>query len=135
MKVLIVESDPDLGRLWQRHLMRHGMDVRVETGQARAVLVLQVWPVDVIVLNLVLAEGSALAVADYACYRHPEAHVIFVNNTSFFSDGSIFKLCANARAYVQSSTPPEDLAAMVAYYGRPALLDDGGPPAEIAPDA
>jgi len=47
---------------------------------------------DVIVLDLALEEGSALAVADFASYRHPDARVIFVTNASFFSDGSIF-LC------------------------------------------
>jgi len=65
----------------------------------------------------VLENGSALAVADYANYRQPDARVIFVTNTSFFSDGSIFAHSANARAFVPSGTPPEDLAAMVEHYG------------------
>jgi len=43
-----------------------------------------------------------------------------VTNTSFFSDGSIFQVSNNACAYVQSETPPEDLAAMVEHYARPA---------------
>jgi CheY-like chemotaxis protein len=70
----------------------------------------------IIILDLVLAEGSALAVADYANYRCPGTQVIFVTNTNFFSDGSIFSHAANARAFVQRATPPEDLAAMVAHY-------------------
>ncbi len=128
MNVLIVESDPDLGRLWQRHMARQGLIARLEVGQTQAILVLQAMQFDVIVLDLVLQEGSALAVADYASYRHPEAQIVFVNSTSFFSDGSIFELCANARAYVQTGTPPEDLAAMVAHYGRhaPGMRPDSG---------
>jgi len=120
MKVLIVESDPDLGALWQSHMQRHGMDVRLVAGQARAIGALQTQVFDIIVLNLVLTQGSALAVADFASYRHPDSQIVFVTNTSFFSDGSIFAHCANARALVQSDTPAEDLANMVAHYGRPA---------------
>lgn len=74
---------------------------------------------EIIVLDLVLDNGSALAVADFASYRRPDARVIFVTNTSFFSDGSIFAHSPNACAYVQSETPPEDLAAMVEHYAAP----------------
>jgi len=121
MKVLIVESSPDLGHVWQRHLERQGINVRLEHGQCGAAAALSAQYFEVIILNLVLNEGSALAVADLASYRHPQTQVIFVTNTSFFSDGSVFALCANARAFVQSDTPPEDLVAMVEHYGRIAI--------------
>lgn len=120
MKVLIVESDPHLGRLWQRHMDRHGMTTRLEQGQPGAVSALQTQFFDIIVLDLVLTRGSALAIADFASYRHPDTQIVFVTNTSFFSDGSIFAINANARVLLQSDTPPEDLTAMVAHYGRPA---------------
>lgn len=120
MRVLIVESNPELGRLWQRHLERQGSEVTLAATQEDAVVVLQQSTVDVIVLDLVLEQGSAFAVADFASYRQPDASVIFVTNTTFFSDGSIFALMPNARAFVQSETPPADLAAMVEHYGRAA---------------
>ena len=72
---------------------------------------------DILILNLLLSDGSALAVADYASYRLPETRIIFVTNTTFFSDGSIFSFAPNACAFVQTATPPEDLAAMVEHYG------------------
>lgn len=125
MNVLIVESDADLGRLWQRHMERQGLTVRLEDGQARAISALREVQFGVIVLDLALREGSALAVADYASYRHPQVQIILVNSTSFFSDGSIFALCANARAYVQTGTPPQDLAAMALHYGRDTHVDAG----------
>ncbi|WP_146346174.1 response regulator transcription factor [Falsiphaeobacter marinintestinus] len=116
MNVLIVESSPDLGSLWQRHLERQGADVRLARTQEDAILALYGTDFDILVLDLVLEQGSALAVADFASYRRPEARVIFVTNTTFFSDGSIFAHSPNACAYVQSGTPPEDLAAMVEHY-------------------
>ena len=116
MNVLIVQSAPDLGLLWQRHLQRCGMRVRVVESQDAATDALNGYAPDVIILDLVLQAGSALAVADYANYRRPESRVIFVTNTRFFSDGSIFSHVTNACAFVQSATPPEDLAAMVEHY-------------------
>ncbi|MEO9648573.1 MAG: response regulator [Roseobacter sp.] len=117
MKVLIVESENGLANIWQRHLQRLGMDVARSRGQADAIGHLSTHETDVIIMDIMLAEGSALAVADYASYRVPDAQVIFVTNTSFFSDGSIFSFAPNACAFVQSATPPEDLAAMVEHYG------------------
>ena len=116
-RVLIVESVPELATVWYRHLVRQGMQVTSVTGQDMAIAHLSEKDTDIIIRDLVIEEGCALAISDYANYRQPDARVIFVTNTSFFSDGSIFAHSANARAFVQSSTPPEDLAAMVAHYG------------------
>lgn len=117
MRVLIVESDPALGWLWKRHLERTGSVVALATTQEDAISTLTGSLIDIIILDLVIECGSAFAVADFAAYRLPEAKVIFVTNTSFFSDGSIFQHIPNACAYVQTYTPPDDLAAMVEHYG------------------
>ncbi len=125
MRVLIVESEPELAGLWCRHLQRLNMDVRVATTQAEATRqIAQTYP-EIMILDLVLANGSALAVSDFASYRSPDTQVIFVTDTSFFSDGSIFAHAQNACAFVQSETPPDDLAAMIEYYA-------ARPPARIA---
>ena len=117
MDVLIVESRPELGLVWKRHLERQGYGVTQVRDQDEAVDHLSSASADIIVLDLVLEQGSALAVADFASFRHPAARVIFVTDTSFFSDGSIFNHASNACAFLPSGTPPEDLAAMVAHYG------------------
>ncbi len=116
MKVLVVESNFDLCQIWCRHLTRLGITTRCVQTQAEAVAAIRDGSFDAIVLDLVLKDGSAFAVADYASYRLPEARVIFVTNTTFFSDGSIFNHMPNACAFVQSETPPEDLAAIVEHY-------------------
>ncbi len=116
-RVLIVESVSELATVWRSHLVRQGMKVTDATDQDSAIEHLSQNDTDIIILDLVIDDGSALAIADYANYRQPNARVIFVTNTSFFSDGSIFAHSANARAFVQSNTPPEDLAAMVEHYG------------------
>ena len=116
MKVLIVESEYELGLVWRRALERFGVKVVLVADQSTAVQALQNQHFDLIVLDLVLENGSPFTISDFANYRRPAAQVMFVTNTSFFSDGSIFKHCSNACAYVQSATPPEDIAMMVIHY-------------------
>lgn len=120
MQVLIVESSPELGKIWKRHLERQGVEVVLASGQREAIKYLLQFAPDLIVLDLILEEGSAFAIADYANYRHPETRVIFTTNVSFFSDGSIFQHVANACAFLPKRVDPEDLSAMVAHYGHPA---------------
>jgi DNA-binding response OmpR family regulator len=116
MRVLIVESNPNLGRIWSRHLARMGCDVLQVSGQVDAIDALEQQDYSAIVLNLVLEGESAFAVADYASYKRPHAKVVFVTDTTFFSDGSIFALVPNACAFVRQQTPPDDLAAIVTHY-------------------
>lgn len=116
--VLIVASNSGLSRIWARHLRRQGLDVIVLRSQSEAVTFLRSVTPDVIVLDLMLEDGSAIAVADFASYRHPDARIVFVTRSTFFSDGSLFAHIPNAAAILQEQTPPNDLAAIVAYHGR-----------------
>lgn len=117
MHILVVEEKSDLGRIWAGHLEREGHSVDLVGTQAEAIEILRHRDVHVIVLDVVLPGGSALAIADFASYRQPEAKVVFVTNTTFFSDGSIFRHAPNACAFLQSDTDPADLAMMVSHYG------------------
>jgi len=123
MRTLIVQSNFRLGQIWASHLERLGATLlHVTTGQ-EALDVIQEQEMDVVVLDLVLKEGSALSVADYINFNQPSANVVFVTDTTFFSDGSIFSHCSNARAFVETSTPPSDLAEIVHHYGVNASRD------------
>lgn len=116
--ILIVASNPDLSRIWGRHLKRHGQDVEILSSQKEAVDYLYENSAEVIVLDLMLTNGSAIAIADFASYRRPDARIVFVTNNTFFSDGSLFTHIPNTAAILQEQTPPNDLAAIVAYHGR-----------------
>jgi CheY-like chemotaxis protein len=123
MRTLIVQSNFELGQIWAGHLERLGATVlQVTTGQ-EALDVIQEQEMDVVVLDLVLKKGSALSVADYINFNQPTANVVFVTDTTFFSDGSIFSHCSNARAFFETRTPPADLAEIVHHYGTNALRD------------
>jgi DNA-binding response OmpR family regulator len=116
MNILIVEDQQKLGAMWKLHMERQGMAVTLVQDQDAAIDHLTEHAPDIIILDLILEGGDALSVSDFASYRHPSARVIFVTNTTFFSDGSIFAHAQNACAFVQSQTPPEDLTAMAQHY-------------------
>ena len=117
LAVLIVESRTDLATLWEAHLTRMDCTVSLATSEDDAIHHLRHNAFDVVVLDLILPGGGAFAIADFTGYRWPAAKVIFVTNSSFFSDGSIFRHISNAAALVPSDTTPEDLGAMVQHYG------------------
>ncbi|MEM6741788.1 MAG: hypothetical protein AAF646_16885, partial [Pseudomonadota bacterium] len=116
MHILIVQENRELGGVWSRHLEREGHTTDLVHSQAQAISVLQTRECRVIVLDVLLKDGSAFAVSDYASYRWPEARVVFVTSSTFFSDGSIFRHAGNACAYLKDDTDPSDLAMMVSYY-------------------
>ena len=118
MKVLIVEANPSLARLWGSHLGRHGIDVIVAKDDEAALAFLRDIQPAVIVADLDLPASGAMAVADYSGYRYPDVRVVFVTASSFFSDGSIFAACPNACAFLPARTPAEDLAAVVEFHAR-----------------
>ncbi|MEL6376674.1 MAG: response regulator [Pseudomonadota bacterium] len=118
LNVLIVENNCALAQLWERHLRRGGAEVRLAHTQDNALDMLEAEKADLIIMNVVLRGGSAFSLADNVRLLHPHIPIIYVTNSTFFSDGSIFGLCPNACAYLQTTTPPEDLAAMVEHYGR-----------------
>ncbi|MEM9967015.1 MAG: hypothetical protein AAF755_02810 [Pseudomonadota bacterium] len=116
MRVLIVQSRPVLAEDWQRCFAKAGaLSVTADTQQ-QATSILASRPIDVILLDLILREGAAFAVADYAQYRQPHAQIIVATDSPFFADGSIFSYVPNARAFVPLRTPPEDLLAMAEHF-------------------
>lgn len=120
MRVLIVEQDQRLSALWRDHILRYADEVFLTADQAEAVDVLRHHDIAVIVLDLDLRRGSPLAIADFASYRRPDARVVMVTSRRTFADGSIFRHCPNACAFLPAATAPEDLAALVEYQGRAA---------------
>ena len=115
MHILIVQENRDLGQVWARHLEREGHTTELVRSQEGAISALQARECKVIVLDVMLRDGSAFAISDFASYRWPATRVVFVTSSTFFSDGSIFQHAQNACAYQKSDTDPEDLAKMVTY--------------------
>lgn len=113
MRVLIVEHNEELGRIWSNFLRGRGLTVELATSQKDAIANMRFNDFDALVLELVLPDGGAIAISDYATYRFPNIPIITVTSGSFFSDGSIFQLMPNARGLMRTPFKPDDLAALL----------------------
>jgi DNA-binding NtrC family response regulator len=122
-QVLIVEAQESLGRLWQSFLERQGFEVSLVGNQSDAIDKLRFGHLDVLVIDLVLPNSSALAISDFASYKNPDISIIVVSSDSFFSDGSIFELLPNARGFMNQPIEPGDLVAVVDHCTRPVNRD------------
>jgi DNA-binding NtrC family response regulator len=119
-KVLIVEAQESLGKLWQGFLQRQGFDVALAVNQPDAIDKLRFDRWDALVIDLMINDASALAISDFASYKNPDISIIVVSASSFFSDGSIFELLPNARGFMNQPIEPDDLAAVVDHCTRAA---------------
>lgn len=117
MRVLIAETNAELGKLWCAHLTRQGILATTVTNTDAAVDTLRQGDFDALVLSLQMQNSAVLAISDFATYRNPDIAIILVTSESFFSDGSIFNLIPNARSFVNDHVAPDDLAAIVDHYG------------------
>lgn len=116
MRILMVQQNQDLSDLWAKFLQRQGASVLQSSTQQDAINKLRFERFDALVLDLVLPDGGAIAISDYATYKYPEVPIIAVTSTSFFSDGSIFEVIPNARSLMRTPLRPDDLAAVIQHY-------------------
>jgi len=72
MKVLIVENDPNRGRVWRSHIVRLGALVAVVAGQSEAVDALSGDSFDIVILNLDLGAYMSNACALIPAAMPPE---------------------------------------------------------------
>jgi len=66
MRILIVENNADLGFIWARFLERQGLIVTLATSQKEAIEFMRFGEFDALVLELILEDGGAIAISDYA---------------------------------------------------------------------
>lgn len=116
MRILLVQPNKGLSELWAKFLQRQGVEVKQAATQLAAIDSIRFENFDALVLDLVLPDGGAIAISDYATYRCPDVPIIAVTSTRFFSDGSIFDLIPNARSLMRTPVRPDDLAAVLDHY-------------------
>lgn len=116
MRILIAEHQPELGQIWARFLERQGAEVTVANSSDDAIRLLRFEEFDVLILELVMPDGGAIAISDFVSYRHPDVPIIAVTSGSFFSDGSVFDVIPNARTLLRMPLRIDDLAALVDHY-------------------
>lgn len=116
MRLLVVQDNADLGRIWCNFLARRGLEVSLATSGEDANRILAQDIYDAMIIEPVLSGGGGLPVADFATFRNPDVIIIAVTKSDFFSSGSIFELIPNMRGLLHTPVRPEDLAAYVEHF-------------------
>lgn len=113
MRLLVVQDNADLGRMWCRFLARQGVWAELAVSQESALNYLSRNIYDVLIIEPDLEGGGGLPVADTATFRNPDIAILAVTRSTFFSESMIFDIMPNARALMRTPIRPEDLAAYV----------------------
>lgn len=117
MRILIVEDDTLLGRLWTLALRKGGHDA-VHVGSASAARKsLMVRPADMIVLDLNLGSEGGLTLATLAGYVNPHCRVIVVTGTQLFPRGELFSINHSIAAVMRKPVDLREMLAMVEHHG------------------
>lgn len=130
MRLLVVQDNADLGRMWCRFLARQGIRADLAVDPAAAHECLSENHYDVLVIEPDLDGGRGLPVADFATFRNPDIAILAVTRSSFFSEMVIFDIMPNARAVLRTPVRPEDLAAYIEHFDATAGDADGARKAE-----
>jgi DNA-binding response OmpR family regulator len=118
LNILVVEKTPARGAMLAILLERLGWQATCATSASDALAALDHIPVSGIVLNLDIPGDAVLSIPVYAGYRQPDACVLVLSGSGLFHDGSIFRLCSNACAFMGSANRPEDIVAVLDHHAR-----------------
>lgn len=116
VRLLVVQDNADLGRMWCRFLARQGVWADLAVSQEIALDYLSRHHYDVLLIEPDLEGGGGLPVADFATFRNPDISILAVTRSTFFSESMIFDIMPNARALLRTPVPPEDLAAYIEHF-------------------
>jgi CheY-like chemotaxis protein len=118
LNILVVEKTPARGAMLAILLERLGWQATCTTSAPDALAALDAQPFSGILLNLDIPGNEVLSVPVYAGYRQPDACIVVLTGSGLFHDGSIFRLCSNACAFMGSADRPEDIVAVMDHHAR-----------------
>jgi len=111
-KILIVDDEPEIRQLIRLHLEQAGLQV-IEAGSGRqAIQLLQEYPIELLILDLMMDEGSGFDVLQYLHEENSESLVIVLSARREVQD-KILTLGLGADDYVTKPFSPVELAARV----------------------
>ena len=120
MKCLVADDNADLARLWALALEGDGHDVTVCTDGDAAVNQMRVQDFDLLILDLFMPGGGALALARVAVYNNPAAQVLVVTGADCFAFGELLEMGDNIAMVLRKPVSPTDLRSYVAHLAQKA---------------
>ncbi|CAN5497065.1 response regulator transcription factor [soil metagenome] len=112
VRLLVVDDELAIGRLVERQLRPHGLDVSLAVTCREALAIIVAQPVDIVILDLGLPDASGLDVLDALVDSGSSAHVIILSGATDESD-CVDALTRGADDYVTKPFSAAELTARV----------------------
>ena len=110
MNVLLLEPDPKHGAAQEAALEHAGHRVACAATIHEALDRIRSFSPDLLVMELILEDQTALPVADYAAFACPDAEIVFIVRSGLFAHGELYQMTPNL-AWIQRD--PCDTCALV----------------------
>ena len=115
MKCLVADDNADLARLWALALSADGHHVTTCIDGHDAVNQMRVADFDLLVLDLFMPGGGALALARVAIYNNPDAQVVVITGAECFAYGELLEMGENIAMVLRKPVSPKDLRSLVSH--------------------
>ena len=117
MNVLVLEDDPILRSVWVDALADEGFEVHEAAESDEAIALIARQRFDVLVLDLMLGEGTSEGVSGYAEVAAPQSFTILVTGSGLFPNGEHRHEMPGVDWILRKPVAIADLAAVVAHAG------------------
>jgi len=126
--ILVVDDESQIRELLSLYLRKQGYDVSTASSSAETLSCLSTQPVNLVVLDIGLAQEDGLRLLEHLKASHPEVRVIMLTGMGFVEDLLQEAHDKGADGYVSKVLPLDELLIAIerASNGRPApqLADD-----------
>lgn len=112
-RVLFLEDDTSLQFVICEALVEAGHEVHVASSNEDAMGILRRRTPDILLLDLMIADGMSTDVANYAGYSAPNAAVIFMTGSGLFPKGELFNMSRNAQLVLRKPVNLGELGNMI----------------------
>jgi DNA-binding response OmpR family regulator len=121
-RLLVVDDEPQICELLNLYLTRQGYEVATSPTSAEALRLLATDPVDLVVLDIGLAQEDGLQVLERIKQRHPALKVVMLTGMGFVEDLLQEAHQKGADGYVSKVLPLDELLATIQRTLRPQGL-------------
>ncbi len=112
-RILVVDDEPQIREMLAMYFTRHGYDTAMAGDSAETLRAVQETKVDVVVLDIGLAEEDGLKLLEQLKTAHPALRVIMLTGMGFVEDLLLEAQQKGADGYVSKVLPLDELLVAI----------------------
>ena|SRR5436190_11282207 len=117
--ILIVDDEDQIRELLSLYLGKHGYQVSTATTSAETLRIVEQTPVDLVVLDISLADEDGMGLLSTLKARYPDIQVVMLTGMGFVEDLLQEAQAKGANGYVSKLLPLDELLLAIQRASRP----------------